>query len=583
VKFLVSIFKFFASLKLAIALLLSLAGLFSLGTFVESTYGTEAAKLAVYQSPWMSFFLILLALNVAAAALDRLPWKKKHTGFVVTHAGILLLLVGSLVTRAYGVEGQMAIAEGQTASRIILNESIIQLFSPDSGPLGSARVPPKAFPWKGREPLPILGLGPSLPEVFLLRYFPKSRQEESIQDSSDGPAALQVTLESSFMKVSHWLLLGDPERSRISLGPAELRFVRDPLPIAKKESSEEEFLEFQFEDSAVKTEVPQKTPKKIPLKGTPYQVTVLRVLKDAMVDRGQLIDRSGEWENPAVELLLEGKGIKEKHTVFSKFPDFPTIHGLKPSAARVRIFYRRPEALSGASKNELRFVWRETSLPLYQIRKAGAIVGETVELGKEYATGWMDFKFRIEKYYPQADANSVFFEEPVQSQSEDHLSAAQVELAWHGERRSLWLGQGNKKTISLGGRSLLIVYGLRMLPIGFRLELKDFRIDHDPGTSRPASFQSDVTLKDDFTGTVRDVTIRMNQPLKHRGFKIFQSGYQQPEGGPEVSIFTVAKDPGIPLKYLGALVMIGGILTMFYSKRFSNREAREKKEAVLLK
>ena len=125
----VSIFKFFASLKLAIFLLLALALVFATGTLVESAYSTEAAKLLVYRNPWMSLLLILLALNVAAAALDRLPWKQKHVGFVVTHAGIILILTGALITRAYGIEGQMAIAEGETQSRIILNEPLLQIFS----------------------------------------------------------------------------------------------------------------------------------------------------------------------------------------------------------------------------------------------------------------------------------------------------------------------------------------------------------------------------------------------------------------------------------------------------------------------
>jgi cytochrome c biogenesis protein ResB len=105
-------------------------------------------------------------------------------------------------------------------------------------------------------------------------------------------------------------------------------------------------------------------------------------------------------------------------------------------------------------------------------------------------------------------------------------------------------------------------------------------MEHDPGTSRPASFESDVTLMDDSGGLRRDLTIRMNEPLKHRGFKVFQSGYQQPEGGPEISIFTVAKDPGIPLKYVGAVVLIGGILVMFYSKQFSGRPKLEKEGAI---
>ena len=86
-----TLFRFFASLKLAIFLLLTLALAFAVGTFVESAYGAEVAKLLVYDTPWLTVLLLLLALNVAASALDRLPWQKRHVGFVVTHCGILLM------------------------------------------------------------------------------------------------------------------------------------------------------------------------------------------------------------------------------------------------------------------------------------------------------------------------------------------------------------------------------------------------------------------------------------------------------------------------------------------------------------
>jgi len=88
---------------------------------------------------------------------------------------------------------------------------------------------------------------------------------------------------------------------------------------------------------------------------------------------------------------------------------------------------------------------------------------------------------------------------------------------------------------------------------------------------QPASFESDVILKDDSTGSRREVNISMNRPLQHRGFRVFQSGYQQPEGGPEISIFSVAKDPGIPLKYAGSIILVLGTLLMFYTRKFSNQ------------
>lgn len=580
-RFAVQIFRFFASLPLAIFLLLALALVFAAGTFIESSYGTDAAALLVYRSPWMVLLLILLVLNLAAAALDRLPWKKKHVGFVTTHAGIILILAGSLLTRAYGREGQMALAEGEATNRIILNEPLLQISSLDKGGVSFFSVPRQAFPWQGRDALMADGVHPpDFPRVTLLRYFPRASRKEEIRESQDGPAALQVTLESSFMNVTHWLVLGDAEKERILLGPAELQFTRDALNPPKKGESRG-ILDFQFENKKIEIPIPEDTAKNIPLEGTPYRVTVLRILKEAVVEQGKLRDQSGAWNNPAVELLLEGEGIRERHTVFSNVPDFPTMHGMKPSAAGVRIYYRR-SGEAGGPKNELRFVWREDGLPRYQIRKGETVTEGILQLGERYTTGWMDFEFRVEKYYSHAEIDTLYAAEPVSSLSEEHLSAAEVELEWKGERKSAWLGQGDRRTLAWKGDSFQLVYGLRTLPVGFGIKLRDFRMTHDPGTIRPASFESDVTLMDNSTGLRRDTTIWMNQPLKYRGFKVFQSGYQQPAGAPEVSIFAVAKDPGIPVKYTGALVLIAGILLMFYSTKFSSRNKEEAREEALI-
>lgn len=544
---------------------------FAGGTFLESAYGTETARLLVYRTPWMGLLLILLALNVAAAAFDRLPWKRKHVGFVVTHAGILVMLAGSLMTQAYGIEGQMAIQEGEAAHRIVLSEPLLQVFS-EKGPLGFFPILPRAFPWKGQKRLH------ADPNIWLVQYLPKTRREEKVESAERGSPALQVTLESSFMKVSHWLFLDDPERNHILLGPADLRFSREAAEKPKESpASGNGELEFQFSNASegsrsIRLPIPGDFSKPVRLKETPYSVSIQQIFRDAVVEGKTLTDRSREWKNPACELVLEGKGLKERHTVFSNFPDFPTVHGLKPSEFGVRIFYHRNEKSQAGPRNELRFVWKESSLPRYQLRKGDSISEGEGRLGEFVRTGWMDFKFRVERYFPHGRLQAAFSPVSLKEATDRDLSAVQVEVEEGGQKKSFWLGEGDREEFRLGRKHFQLMYGLRTLPVGFRLKLRDFRLESYPGTRQPASFESDVTVQDDFAGISKEATIRMNQPLKYHGFKIFQSGYQQEEGSPEVSIFTVAKDPGIPVKYGGAILLIGGILTMFYSRRFSNRE-----------
>ena len=113
-------------------------------------------------------------------------------------------------------------------------------------------------------------------------------------------------------------------------------------------------------------------------------------------------------------------------------------------------------------------------------------------------------------------------------------------------------------------------------PVPFSLSLKDFRKVDYPGTNRAASFESDVRLHDTAEHVTIEKTISMNKPLDCQGYRIFQSSYvQDPQGG-EASIFTVAKNPGIFLIYLGSCVTFLGGFLVFFVPVFSSITFKER-------
>lgn len=61
---------------------------------------------------------VLLFLNLLAAHIVRFKLAWNRAGMIVTHAGVLLLLVGEFVTGAFAKEGNMTIAEGQSTNYI---------------------------------------------------------------------------------------------------------------------------------------------------------------------------------------------------------------------------------------------------------------------------------------------------------------------------------------------------------------------------------------------------------------------------------------------------------------------------------
>jgi len=104
--------EFLASLRLAVVLLTLLIFVLAVATFIETSYGAAAARFSVYRAWWFTLLGGLLAINVLCAAVVRFPWKKHQTGFVMTHAGIIILLAGSLWTARQGIDAQLSIYEG---------------------------------------------------------------------------------------------------------------------------------------------------------------------------------------------------------------------------------------------------------------------------------------------------------------------------------------------------------------------------------------------------------------------------------------------------------------------------------------
>jgi len=225
----------------------------------------------------------------------------------------------------------------------------------------------------------------------------------------------------------------------------------------------------------------------------------------------------------------------------------------------------------------------------YQIKAGEKLMEGDLKLGHEIQTGWMDFKFKVDEYYPHAQMRKDFAVLPTSSQSIEAIPVILVELSspsplpspsgrGQGEgKKTIWLEQGEISHVALGGSDYHVLYGLKTKPLGFQIELRDFVIETDPGTNKPASFKSLIRLKDPSTGIDREQMIQMNEPLKYRGFKVYQSAYQQNPGEADISIFTVARDPGNGLKYAGALIMIAGIGMLFYVKSLSTLKSSDPK------
>ena len=159
-----ALYRFFASLKLAVISLSSLAASLAFATWLESRYGTSAAQDLVYQSAWFALLLAFLATNILCAALIRFPWRKRQTGFVMTHAGLLVLIFGAYWSFKTADEGLMAVLEGQSRSDLLRrNDPVIRVreldpHTQEAESLVVLHFKPGQFPW-GDDQAHLRGMG----------------------------------------------------------------------------------------------------------------------------------------------------------------------------------------------------------------------------------------------------------------------------------------------------------------------------------------------------------------------------------------------------------------------------------------
>src|SRR5262249_43137289 len=123
-----AVHRFLASLKLAVICLSALAASLAFATWFESNYGTSAAQDYVYKSTWFAVVLAFLAANILCAALIRYPWKRRQTGFVITHSGLLILIFGSYWSFRTADEGIVGMLEGESREQLVRrNDPVIRI------------------------------------------------------------------------------------------------------------------------------------------------------------------------------------------------------------------------------------------------------------------------------------------------------------------------------------------------------------------------------------------------------------------------------------------------------------------------
>ncbi|MCX5759290.1 MAG: cytochrome c biogenesis protein ResB [Candidatus Hydrogenedentes bacterium] len=154
-------FDWLASYELSCVLFLLLLLLTYLGTLYQVEHGLYQAQHVYFESlvlvqwvfgaipiplPGTYLLLIVLAVNLTLGGIIRVRMGWSKFGTLVTHAGILVLLVGAFVSYRYAVAGHLTLYEHESSNEFqSSNEWEIAVGEATGGPAREYLIPARAF------------------------------------------------------------------------------------------------------------------------------------------------------------------------------------------------------------------------------------------------------------------------------------------------------------------------------------------------------------------------------------------------------------------------------------------------------
>jgi len=191
--------------------------------------------------------------------------------------------------------------------------------------------------------------------------------------------------------------------------------------------------------------------------------------------------------------------------------------------------------------------------------------------------------FAIKNYYPSAIIKVVSMTE---HSGNYPLNALKLDISYGEEKKEQYVFgaenlAGDEEIVNFSDASFKISYGSEIIKLPFALKLDDFIIERYVNSMSPSSFKSNITLVDESGKEIKEFSIFMNNILNYKGYRFFQSSYDEDENG---TILSVNYDPiGTIVTYLGYSLMVVGMFLALFSKKSHFRELlhRNSKIAVI--
>jgi len=455
------IYSFITSMSFMAFLLLALAFSMAIATFVESSFGTPAARAIIYNSYWFEFLWALFALNLVNNIFKYKLYTVKRYTLGIFHFSFLVILLGAFITRHFSYEGMMHIRENESADSML-----------SSDPYFYAGM-------NGEE------------ENKLVRFSELSQKQFSASFSLNGEK----------VKVKSVGYISGAEKK--------------PVPSAAGES----MIDFVFSSKDSKG------------------------MQSFIFLKGDILEESG------ISIGFE----TEEETDVRFFAEESDLY-----------------MTSDYLLTESTMTSREST---------SYLSGDTVSVRNMFLYSISGFRFLVRNFYPSAEYTAV------KSSLDTNEDAVFIQISGEQSKQTVPVFghsgiAADTLNILVDGNKLKLAYGARKKFLPFSVYLADFNYERYPGSDSPSSYSSEIKIIDGKENDEHLQTISMNKPLLYKGYKFFQSSYDEDEKG---TILSVNHDYwGTVITYFGyALLVFGIILSLLNRSSYFSKLIRKLKKPVV--
>jgi len=299
--------------------------------------------------------------------------------------------------------------------------------------------------------------------------------------------------------------------------------------------------------------------KELQINGRKYELILAKIIPNA----SEVVADSPEGE-PIVSLLVT-KNMMSTETITLRKGDSKTSDGIsfgfaspQPADVNISIDSGRFFVLSRFNLGEMNMMTQQVT---------ATEPGKPVELKKMQILTWNDIKIVPQQMSVSGIISAVGSKPEEQTTGQNafifHLISGKKSATLY-----LWDKEGEKMATAsseLDGNTVEVSYGSRATALPFSIKLNKFILERYPGSSSPSGYKSDVVLLDKRENVEKPFMIFMNNILKYKGYRFYQSSFDRDEKG---TVLSVNHDmAGMTVTYTGyGLLFIFIILSLLNKK-----------------